>query len=77
MSDGSIEFMYGITEDMRQKTREQLLDVTKEDMQRVANKYLVNPEQERQAVCLLGPKKPWIADDVPRWDVKRLQMATA
>ena len=77
MSDGSIEFMYGITEDMRQKTREQLLDVTKEDVQRVANKYLVNPEPERQAVCLLGPKKPWIADDVPRWDVKRLQMATA
>ena len=77
MSDGSVEFMYGITEDMRQKTREQLLDVTREDVQRVADKYLVDPKPERTAVCLLGPRKPWIVDDVPKWDVRRLQMASA
>merc|ERR1712230_2155 len=40
-SDGSREFSFGITEEMEQQLRERLLDVTKDDVQRVAQQYLV------------------------------------
>lgn len=70
-SDGSMEFMYDITEDMDQKMRERLLDVTKEEIQEVAQKYLVDTPADQQAVCVLGEKKEWVSDD---WDVKQLRM---
>ncbi|SCW02805.1 LAFE_0F14664g1_1 [Lachancea fermentati] len=41
-SEGSVLFHYGITDDMRQQRREQLLDTTLPDVQRVAEKYLLN-----------------------------------
>jgi presequence protease len=70
-SDGSKAFMYGITEDMDQKMRESLLDVTKGDIQEAAQKYLVDLPADQQAVCLLGEKKDWLNND---WDVKHLRM---
>jgi presequence protease len=70
-SDGSRQFMYGITEDMDQRMRESLLGVTKEDIQEAAQKYLVNPPADQYAACLLGEKKDWIGDD---WNVKHLRM---
>ena len=72
-SDGSKEFMLGITAEMEQKMRENLLDVTKEDVQSVAQKYLVDVETDQQAVCVLGEKKAWVEDG--KWQVKRLKMA--
>merc|ERR1711939_635684 len=66
-SEASKEFMYGITEDMDQKMRENLLDVTKEDVQRVAQKYLVDLPSELKSVCTLGEKKDWIAKDPDHW----------
>ncbi len=74
-SEASKEFMYGITEDMDQKMRENLLDVTKEDVQRVAQKYLVDLPSELKSVCTLGEKKDWIAKDPDHWQEKSLQMA--
>ena len=78
MSDGSVEFTYGITGEMRQRRREELLDVKKEDVWRVAEKYLVKPAAEDVGVCLLGPKKSWVNDEVDghgrKWDVKTLAM---
>lgn len=71
-SDGSKEFMYGITDDMDQEMRERLLDVTKEDIQEVAQKYLVEASDDQQAICVLGGKKEWVGEN---WDVKHLQMA--
>ncbi|RMZ82837.1 hypothetical protein DV737_g1915, partial [Chaetothyriales sp. CBS 132003] len=41
-TEASKEFIYGITEDMDQQMRERLLDVTREHVQRVAQKYLVD-----------------------------------
>lgn len=74
-SAASKEFMYGITEDMDQKSRENLLDVTKEDVQRVAQKYLVELSPELRSTCILGEKKDWFEQDPERWQEKSLQMA--
>jgi Zn-dependent M16 (insulinase) family peptidase len=71
-SDGSKDFMLGITEEMNQKMREDLLDVTKEDVQSAAQKYLVDVENEQQAVCVLGEKKAWVEEG--EWQVKQLKM---
>jgi Zn-dependent M16 (insulinase) family peptidase len=71
-SDGSKEFMLGITEEMDQKMREDLLDVTKEDVQSVAQKYLVDIQAEHQAACVLGEKKAWVEEG--KWQVKQLKM---
>jgi presequence protease len=70
-SDGSKEFMYNITDDMDQTMRERLLDVTREDIQEVAQKYLVDTPADQLAICLLGEKKDWVGDE---WDVKHLRM---
>ena len=70
------EFMYGITEDMDQKMREQLLDVTKDDVQRVAQQYLVDLPAEQRSTCLLGEKKEWIGQDPLSWQVKHLKTAS-
>ncbi len=70
-SDGSKEFMYGITEDMDQKMRERLLDVTREDIQEAARRYLIDLPPDQHAVCVLGEKKDWVSDD---WEVKHLRM---
>jgi Zn-dependent M16 (insulinase) family peptidase len=71
-SDGSKEFMLGITEEMDQKMREDLLDVTKEDVQSVAQKYLVDIQAEHQATCVLGEKKAWVEEG--EWQVKQIKM---
>lgn len=72
-SDGSKEFMYGITEEMDQKMREELLDVTKDDVQTVAQKYLVGVDPGLQSVCVLGEKKAWV-EEGNQWQVKQLKM---
>jgi presequence protease len=74
-SDASKEFMYGITEDMDQKMREHLLDVKTEDVQRVAQKYLVDLPADQRAACILGEKKEWIGQDPRPWQVKHLKTA--
>jgi presequence protease len=70
-SDGSKEFMYGITEDMDQQMRERLLDVTSDDIQQVAQKYLMEVPTDQQAVCVLGEKKGWVGGE---WDIRHLRM---
>ena len=72
-SDASKEFMYDITEDMDQQMRERLLDVTKDDVQRVAQQYLVNAADEQRSVCLLGEKKAWIGQDPEEWQINHLK----
>lgn len=69
------EFLYGITEDMDQKMREQLFDVTKDDVQRVAQRYLVDLAPELKSTCILGEKKEWAGQDL--WQIKTLKMTAA
>lgn len=72
-SEGLDKFMYGITEEMVQKRREQLLDVTKEQVQEVAQKYIVEPlEKDEGRMVFLGEKKPWIDNT---WEVKHLSVS--
>lgn len=74
-SDGTKAFMYDITEDMDQKMREQLLSVTKDDVQRVAQKYLIDASPEDIATAVLGEKKAWL-DEEEDWSVKSLNVST-
>ena len=73
-SDASKEFMLGITEDMDQQMRERLLDVTKQDVQAVAQKYLVDVPEDRKSICILGEKKEWVGKDPESWQLKHLKM---
>jgi Zn-dependent M16 (insulinase) family peptidase len=73
-SDASKEFMLGITEDMDQQMRERLLDVTKQDVQAVAQKYLVDVPEDRKSICILGEKKEWVGKDPESWQMKHLKM---
>jgi len=72
--DGSKEFMYGITQEMDQQMRERLLSVTKEDVQRVAQQYLVEPKAEDVSTAILGEKKPWLDED-KSWSVKSINVS--
>ncbi|KAI9149534.1 Mitochondrial presequence protease [Paramyrothecium foliicola] len=59
--EGMARFLSGITEEMKQKKREQLLDVTKEQVQSVAQKYLVEAmEKGEEEVAFLGEKQGWV-----------------
>lgn len=72
-SEGLDKFMYGITEEMIQRRREQLLDVSKEQVQEVAQKYVVEPlEKDEGKMVFLGEKKPWVDNT---WEVKHLSVA--
>jgi len=73
-SDGSKHFMYGITEEMDQQMRERLLSVTKDNVQRVAQKYLVEASERDISVAILGEKKPWVDDD-KSWRVRGLNVS--
>ena len=75
-SDGSREFMLGIKEEMDQKMRENLLDVSKNDIQAAAQKYFVNADPKMQATCVLGEKKAWVEEGKGEegWRVKQLKM---
>ncbi|SCV01110.1 LAME_0G14114g1_1 [Lachancea meyersii CBS 8951] len=67
-SEGVTEFSYGISDDMRQKRREQLLDVTLSDVRNVAEKYLLDSKSVSAAI---GPKLAEMKEEL--WDVKQLQ----
>jgi Zn-dependent M16 (insulinase) family peptidase len=74
-SEASKEFMYGITEEMDQQMRERLLGVTKDDVQRVAQKYLIDLPSDLKSVCVLGEKKDWVEQDQEQWQLKSLKMS--
>ncbi|KAL5440216.1 Mitochondrial presequence protease [Paraphaeosphaeria minitans] len=71
--EGMRLFMSGITDDMLQTRRERLLDVTAEQIQRVADEFLVKRASE-SSVAILGEKKEW-ATKQTGWDVRDLHMA--
>jgi Zn-dependent M16 (insulinase) family peptidase len=64
--EGQRYFMSGVTQEMDQRWREQVLDVTAKDVNEVAHKFLV--EGTRKATCVLGDKKGW--SDLQGWDVR-------
>ncbi|KAG0638487.1 Metalloenzyme, LuxS/M16 peptidase-like protein [Tuber brumale] len=66
--EGMINFMDGITDDMRQTRREQLLDVGVNDIRDVAQRYLINQVRRMSAVAVLGEKKDWATPE-EGWDI--------
>ena len=59
--EGMSKFVSGVDEKMKQIRREQLLDVTKEQVQEVAQKYIVEGlERGEGRMVFLGEKKPWV-----------------
>lgn len=59
--EGMANFVNGITEEMKQTKRQQLLDVNKAQVQEVAQKYLVDAVgRQEERVSFLGEKKPWV-----------------
>lgn len=70
--EGMRLFLSGITDDMLQTRRERLLDVTSQDVQRVADEFLVKRSSE-SSIAILGEKKDW-ASTTNGWDVRDLHM---
>lgn len=68
-SEGTRYFMSGVTHEMDQRWREQVLDVTAKDVNAAADRFLVNAT--RQATCVLGEKKDWTQSG---WEVRKLSM---
>lgn len=66
-SKGMRKFLYGINDETYSTYRHQLLDVTKDDLVRVAKKYLKN---DTNAVTVLGPSNS-VTGNSPQWTVKR------
>lgn len=71
--EGMRLFLSGITDDMLQTRRERLLDVTAEQIQRVADDFLVKRAPE-SSVAILGEKKEWTTEQ-NGWEVRDLHMA--
>lgn len=73
--EGMTRFLSGIDEDMEQTRREQLLDVTKANVQEVAQKYIVERMPEA-TLAVLGEKADWVRE-TPGWNIKSLQISKA
>ncbi|GLI78944.1 mitochondrial presequence protease [Penicillium ochrochloron] len=67
--EGARYFMSGVTHEMDQRWREQVLDVTAKDVNEVADRFLVNGS--RKTTCVLGEKKDWADSE---WEVRKLSM---
>ncbi|KAK8079248.1 hypothetical protein PG994_003055 [Apiospora phragmitis] len=60
-TEGMDRFVSGITEEMKQARRTQMLDVTKNQVREVAQKYIVDAlAKQQERVAFLGEKKDWV-----------------
>ena len=68
--EGMGQFLYGVDEDMRQRRREQLLDVNKDQVRDAAQKYIVDAlEKKAERLVFLGEKRDWADKD---WSIHDL-----
>lgn len=66
--EGMSRFLSGVTDEMVQERRERLLDVTKDQVREVAQKYIVESLNKGEArMVFLGERKAWVDDT---WDIK-------
>ena len=71
--EGMARFLNRITDEMLQRKREQLLDVTKADLRDVAQKHLVEGWKDAR-IAVLGEKKDWVRES-DGWTVKSLKLS--
>ena len=77
--EGMTRFLSGVDEEMEQRRRERLLDVKKEDVRDVAQRWLVEGmEGGKERLVVLGERKgkEWVRES-EGWDVRDLGMADA
>ena len=72
--EGMTRFLSGVDEEMEQRRREQLLDVTKEDVRDIAQKYLVEGLKDMR-VAVLGEKKDWVKE-AEGWTIKSVELSS-
>ncbi|XP_069504122.1 presequence protease, mitochondrial [Ambystoma mexicanum] len=65
---GLNQFLYGISDEMRQQHRERVFEVSHETVTKVANKYL-STGQCTHAAAILGPENAGLAKD-PSWIIR-------
>ncbi|RAL59923.1 hypothetical protein DID88_000549 [Monilinia fructigena] len=71
--EGMSRFVSGVSEEMVQERRERLLDVTKEQVQNAAQRYLVEALENNQGnIVFLGEQKQWVDGS---WETKNLGLA--
>ena len=70
--DGMVRFLSGVTEEMEQKKREQMLDVTKKDVQEAAQRFLVDGMKDAR-IAVLGERNPWVKED-EGWSIKSINL---
>ena len=73
--EGMTRFLSGVDEGMEQTKREQLLDVKKEDIREVAQRYLVEGTKDAR-VTVLGEQKDWIKEEAG-WTIKSVDLNKA
>ena len=71
--EGMTKFLSGINEKMEQTKREQILDVKKEEIRDVAQRYLVEGMKEFR-LAVLGEKKSWVKED-EGWTIKSMELS--
>ncbi|KAK3684989.1 Metalloenzyme, LuxS/M16 peptidase-like protein [Podospora appendiculata] len=70
--EGMGNFVYGVTEEMKQRRREQLLDVTKDQVREVAQKYIVDAmAAQSERMVFLGEKRDWVDQS---WTVNEMDI---
>ena len=72
--EGMTRFLSGVDEDMEQKKREQLLDVTKDDVRDVAQKYVVEGLKDVR-IAVLGEKRDWVKE-AEGWTIKNIELSS-
>jgi Zn-dependent M16 (insulinase) family peptidase len=66
--EGMSRFLSGLTDEMVQERRERLLDVTKDQVREVAQKYIVESLNKDEArMVFLGDRRPWVDNT---WEIK-------
>ncbi|KAI9780219.1 MAG: Mitochondrial presequence protease [Peltula sp. TS41687] len=60
--EGMTRFLHGIDGNMEQRRREQLLDVTAQDVQSAAHKFLVEG-MEKSRLAVIGEAKEWVKQE--------------
>jgi Zn-dependent M16 (insulinase) family peptidase len=71
-TEGMDHFVSGITKQMKQTRREQLLDVTKDQVREVAQKYIVDAlAGGKERIAFLGEKRDWVDST---WTVREMNV---
>lgn len=75
-SVGMTRFISGVTDKMLQERRERLLDVTRDQVQEVAQKYIVDAlERGDGRTVFLGEKQAWVDDGT--WETRDMNVAAS